>query len=374
MSPASSIPNEIFTRYNDNDPIYSLFNNDYGMDLAWNYIPQGLDSDINLKRDYVFDTGNTCHNIFSFGFTHHNILRDLCSIVEVDERHFAYRQAGSDTVAFFPFKINLIHSLPSFTGTNVVWSDSVTLQDVEKLNAVPVVASSFYPSVFSCAVLYTVDLYSNSVVDLHDFFKNKMMDSFSRVEEMVMLRNQYKDGEYKPRGILGYDRLELDPNNPSYAPRANQSKINYMVTSPDVIYDMMYALHPHYAANAGFLMHPLTLKRLRKSNPTQCQISTVDGIDYLCGKPIHLSVAMPHENEDILYGDFKSAFAVLDFGDTEARDMTAEEQDSYLPASYKGYHDSSIRVFLLRKKVALVFLDENAIILSTNGPPASCRS
>ncbi len=152
----------------------------------------------------------------------------------------------------------------------------------------------------------TQRLIDDSFIDLDEWIKNNIIDSFIKLENEAFIHG---NGDKKPFGILHYKN----------DPLVQHVQINSEITA-DSLLAMINSLEENFLANACFLLNRLTLSKIQslKDNNGRFiwQHSFSDSLTQsILGIPVVCCSNMPNIEQGevaIVLADFKAAYKILD--------------------------------------------------------------
>ena len=164
-------------------------------------------------------------------------------------------------------------------------------------------------------------LLDDSEVNLEKWIIGRLTTAFSYAENKAFIDGT---GVVMPHGILSYSSIDIEQIN---------SGINGDFTT-DTLLDMFYDLREEYTANATYLMHKLSVQKIRYLKDAQDQYIWQPGLqlgepDKLFGVPIKHADAMPPpatNSLSVALADFKQAYLIVDrIGISMIRDSLTEK-------------------------------------------------
>lgn len=150
-------------------------------------------------------------------------------------------------------------------------------------------------------------LLDDSVPDLESWITERVVDAFSRAQGNAFI-NGIAIGT--PKGILKYSTNEITQIH---------SGVSADITA-DSLFEMFYSMEEAYKPNATFLMHNLTVRKIRLLKDTTGRYLWEPSLakgepETLLGSPIERSNYVPTPVADslsVIYADFKQAYYIAD--------------------------------------------------------------
>jgi hypothetical protein len=391
ISSSNAPPEQVYTAYSANDPIYSIYNNDYGMDLAWNYIPSDLDGDINFTRDYVLSTGQHCNNFFNFG-SYRNFLRDLATVRSIDKLSFHVK--GPVITKENALAVNLISSLDLSPYYVAAWDPDQYQSMDDKLiynlgSSTPkitnLIVSNSRPKNFACFVNYTDVFRDNSLLDFNDFLSKRLNSIYQIAEEQMFFSTFFGSTNIHLDPVRSFAELARIRDNGTTAfvppPSLPKSMVRFIdftgasgvfadatgYTYKFIVDLVSISLHQKYMKNTSLIMRPSMYTRLRALAGDWGPVRRDDGQLLLCNTPVFLSQYMGSSR--ILFGDFKQALMIVDYGQPQILDIPDSERKALTGQNPPYvYHDAKFLAKMFRHRMNYVIFDSNAMVLVDEAP------
>lgn len=159
-------------------------------------------------------------------------------------------------------------------------------------------------------------LLDDSAFDVEGWLAGRIADKFARAEAAAFVSG---DGLDKPRGFLTHPSVDDDVwvwGNLGYVPTG----VAGVISGPDPIVDLVYALGAQYRANGTFVMNSKTAGTIRKMKDADGRFLWSDGLAAgeparLMGYPVLIAEDMPDiaiGANAIAFGDFHAGYTVAE--------------------------------------------------------------